>query len=523
MRFGRYAWAWPLVLVSVASAMTGCSSGTTAPAASAAPYRGLTVTVAAIGDPAILTTVAALRGEWTATRAAEVVIRQSPADPRSLQGVDLLLFPGCRLGDLVDAGALAVLPETLVAPPVAREPGEASTGPSGSEKRDAGPGTGGDVLRFSDIAQPFRDQVSRYGSERMALPYGGTALVLVYDRAAFDRPENRAAAEKESLVLQPPQTWVQFDALARFFHGRDWDGDGIADQGVALPLGSDAGFLGEAVFLARAASLGQHHHQYSFLFDADTMLPRIDAPPFVEAARALAALTASGPPGMAGFDAEAARQAFRGGKVAMLIDRAELASHWSHGKKTIGVAPLPGSERVYDPDRAHWEAAKPVNDPSYLPFGGGWLVGVNSATAGTQRDAAVDLARYLVGPDTAKRVSADRAFPMLPVRSALLAQGPPDPRAALGVDARQWSDAVSRTLIGRRVVPGVRIPAADGYLADLAKGRAAILDGAPAESALKNVAEAWTERTKALGQARQVWHYRRSLNSLVTLPEPPER
>jgi multiple sugar transport system substrate-binding protein len=37
------------------------------------------------------------------------------------------------------------------------------------------------------------------------------------------------------------------------------------------------------------------------------------------------------------------------------------------------------------------------------------------------------------------------------------------------------------------------------------------------------VAEAWTERTKALGQARQTWHYRRSLNSLVTLPEPPER
>ena len=58
---------------------------------------------------------------------------------------------------------------------------------------------------------------------------------------------------------------------------------------------------------------------------------------------------------------------------------------------------------------------------------------------------------------------------MLPVRSSLLSQGPPDPRAALGVDARQWSDAVNQTLIARRVVPGLRIPQAEGYLADLSR------------------------------------------------------
>jgi multiple sugar transport system substrate-binding protein len=112
---------------------------------------------------------------------------------------------------------------------------------------------------------------------------------------------------------------------------------------------------------------------------------------------------------------------------------------------------------------------------------------------------------------------------MLPVRSALLSQGPPDPRAALGVDARQWSDAVNQALIGRRVVPGLRIPQADGYLADLSRKRIAVMGGEPAEPALKEVAAAWAARTKQLGTARQTWHYRRSLNSLATLPEPPQR
>ena len=56
------------------------------------------------------------------------------------------------------------------------------------------------------------------------------------------------------------------------------------------------------------------------------------------------------------FDAAAARESFRTGKVAMLIDRAERAATWSHGKP-VGVAPLPGSDRVFEPIRKAVEAA----------------------------------------------------------------------------------------------------------------------------------------------------------------------
>ena len=494
-------------------AISGCGTPDDTPKAAEPPFQGERLVVAAVGDPAILATVAPQRGEWTATRGGEFTIREKPVDPKALQGVDVVLFAGDRLGDLVDVGALVVLPESVVQPPRPTVSEEDSDDPPEESAADA--------LQYADVVPAYREQVSKYGSDRMGLPYGGSALVLVYNRPAFEAEANREAARKAGVTLEAPRTWKELDALARFFQGRDWNGDGSADHGIALALGRDAEGVGDATFLARAASLGQHRDQYSFLFDADTMDPRIETPPFVEALRDLVALKESGPPGGATFDAEAARAAFGKGNVAMLIDRAERASRWKG--KAIGVAPLPGSERVYDPSRKLWEDVSPPNAPSVLPYGGGWLVGVVTAAPGRRREAAIDLAKYLIGPEASNRIHADRAFPMLPVRSSKLGGGPPDPRSAPGVDPRRWSDAVGRTLNAPRVVVGPRIPEARGYLADLEEARVAAVGGEPAEGALKSVARAWSERTRRLGTARQLWHYRRSLNVLATLPDIPER
>ena len=59
-------------------------------------------------------------------------------------------------------------------------------------------------------------------------------------------------------------------------------------------------------------------------------------------------------------------------------------------------------------------------------------------------------------------------------------------------------------------------------MADLARGGAAALSGTPPQSALADVARAWTERTNTAGPKRQLWHYRRSLNLRATAQQPPE-
>jgi multiple sugar transport system substrate-binding protein len=478
------------------------------------PFRGVKIVAAAVGDPTILATLASQRGEWSATQGAEVTIKDTAVDPKSAHGADLLLFRGDRLGDLIDARTLALLPASVTNPKPVEDTERSEEEPPAKPPPDP--------FQFTDIVPAYRDDVSKYGNERVALPYGGTALVLVFHRAAFEREENRKAAADAKLALEPPKTWTQFDALAKFFQGRDWDGDGASNHGIALALGADGEGVADATYLARAASVGLHRDAYSFLFDADTMEPRIESPPFVEVLRDLAALKACGPPGADGFDADAARAAFAQGNVAMLIDRAERLAGWGKGK-AIGVAPLPGSDRVYDPARKVWEPASPVNQPSELPYGGGWLIAVAASSPPGRREAAIDFMKYLVGPETSSRIRANRDFPILPIRVSQLGQGPADPTAAPGVDTRKWADAVSRTLLAARVVPGLRIPEAPGYLDDLAKGRVAAVRGESAAAALQGVAKAWGERTKRLGKERQLWHYRRSLNSLPTAPEPPER
>ncbi len=505
-----------LLLVGVFG--TGCQQTSDAPKNPAPSFPGITLRIGAVDDVPILAGVRPQLGEWEASRHGNAVIRDEPVTLQSVTEVDIVLLPAQRLGDLVDAGALAKIPNAAVVPP---KPTDSEAGDQGRREQDqAGPALD-DVFRYMDIAPGYREQVSRYGPDRLALPCGGSALVLVYRRDAFERAPNKAAAKQAGLTLEPPTRWEQLDALAKFFHGRDWNGDDKPDQGIAITLGADAEGVGDATFLARAASLGQHRDHYSFLFDSDKMTPRIETPPFAQALRDLVALKGYGPPGMEGFDADRARAAFRTGEVALLIDRAERADTWSHGKP-IAVAPLPGSDRVYEPIRKEWIPASPRNAPGYLPRGGGWLIAINAQLSGTQLEAAIDFAKYLAGPENAPRIRGERAFPMLPVRTSQMGQGLPDPMSAPDVDSRLWSDAVSRTLLGERVVPGLRIPQADLYLADLTRGRVAAAGGVAAEEALAAVAKAWTERINGYGSKRALWHYRRSLNRLVTLPEPPD-
>ncbi len=506
---GRAGWWLAGVL-----ALAGCDTGSTPATPQGPKFAGTSVTVGVIGDPALVASVQANRGEWAARAGAEIVLVDKPVEPKDLEGqnVDVVVFDGERLGDLIDIRALAPWAEAAFKPPAS--PSDAPAPADGT------PDPAADPFNFNDILTPYRDIVIRYGEDRYALPLGGSAMVLVYRRRAFEDPKNVEAAKAAGLTLAPPKTWAELDALAKFFQGRDWDGDGKPESGIALAWGEDAEGAGDATFLARATSEGQHRDQYSLLFDSDHMGPRITSPPFAEALRAIVELRKSGPSGTPAPDIAAARKAFREGEVALLIDRAEKAAEWGSPEKAspIALAALPGSPKVFDPARNAWEDLTTPQRPAYLPNGGGWLVGVVST--GKNRDAAVDFAKYLASPETVNRLRAERGFPMLPIRNSQM-QAVLDPR--LGVESRPWEEAVSRTLNSERLVPGIRVPDARGYRSDLTKGRLDALKGTPAEAALKSVADAWSARTKALGQARQTWHYRRSLTKLSTAVEPPSK
>jgi multiple sugar transport system substrate-binding protein len=500
-----------LALMTLGLASTGCGSSPPPPAPSK-PFVGLKLVVGVVGDPSLLPSIKAQRGEWSARTGAELVVLDEAVDVQSLarSGADVLVFPGDRMGDLVDLKALATIADSAVIPP---EPT--------AEGNEAPPPPPPDDLKFKDIIPSYRDQVIKYGPNRVALPIGGSALVVAFHRNAFENQAGKEAAKAAGLTLEPPKTWEQFDALARFFHGKDNDGDGKLEAGVAIAWGVDPEGVGDSTLLARIAALGLHRDQFTFLLDSETTEPRVTSPPFVEGLKTFVALKAFGPPGAEKFDADLARKAFRSKEAVFLIDRAERAGTWGVEGEPIGTIPLPGSPRVFDFARNAWEPLKTPNRPSYLPTGGGWLVGVAASTP--KIAAAEDFVKYLASPDSTNRLRAEKGFPMLAVRTSQLTQGMVNARSAPGVEPRPWADAVSRTLNAERVVPGSRFPGATAYLADLSKARLAAINGQDAEKALEDLDRSWTERTKALGLARQTWHHRRSLTGLITTPEPPPR
>src|SRR5262249_40858100 len=123
-----------LIVGLVAVALAGCGQPPAEQRPAAPSFRGVQVIVAAVGDPGILPTVSAQRGEWEASRGGTCVVREKPLEPSDLGDAQVVLFRGDQLGDLVDARALDVLPETLFLPP---SPSEASSASNAAPDRPA--------------------------------------------------------------------------------------------------------------------------------------------------------------------------------------------------------------------------------------------------------------------------------------------------------------------------------------------------------------------------------------------------
>jgi multiple sugar transport system substrate-binding protein len=483
----------------------------------------LRVGVLSTTDPApeaFLIAVRTQQGEWMATRQGkvEVVGIEDSAEPAprleapASAGPDVLVFPADRLGDLVSAGELAPWSADQLRP----LPPGGTAALSIDTREDEGPSVGSaeeDPLAFAAILPPLRDDWVRDRNRVMALPIGTSALVLVYRRDAFESDANRKAAAAAGVSLTAPESYEQLDALAKFFHGRDWNGDGRPDAGLAVALGEDAAEgVADAVFLARAASLGFHPDHFRLFTDGLTGASRVATPPFVEALEKTAALRSVGPEGAEGFDAAAARAAYREGRAALLIDRAERLGDWSDPRSPVpsAVVPLPGSSRRYDPGRDAWTdlAAEPASDseptPSgrssssssssssrlnrvtFLLRGGGWLVGVRASSP--SQAAAFDLAAYLASPETSLRLTSDRRTPALPVRTNQIGADRTDPR----LDVRGWGRAVARTLTGERLASAPREAGSRPHMAALRRARLDVMAGRrDAKSALEEAARAW--------------------------------
>jgi len=447
-------------------------------------FQGVKLKVAALEDPALAEVAADLVGEWQASRQGEVEIVAKPVtaaagglDP----AVDIWLIRGQKLGELVDTEAIE---------------------PLGDLNAD-----------WAKRPPVFESIVSRYGPDRFGVPLGTRLLVLAYRDDLVNAPTLQQTIKTAGLAF-PPKTWDEFDKLIALLKKTS---PGI----LALPtLPEPEDHLLLDLFLARATAVGKHRDHFSFLFSAETMEPRITGKPFEDSLTALASLKP-----VENLTPTQARNAFREGKAGFLIDYAENASLWAKPdeKSKIGVLPLPGSFRVYEPDRKAYDKMQAIQPSAYLPSGGGYLAVLARGRKPEIQAAAKDLLVYLSGDSTATSWAADRRMAMCPTRDSILAAGFVDPRIAPKVESGAWGEAILAQITSENPVVGLRIPGSSGFLADLESAVAAGMTGKPPVLELDIAAKKWKERISAFGQQRLKWHYRRSLVRPVTEAKAPTR
>jgi ABC-type glycerol-3-phosphate transport system substrate-binding protein len=239
-----------ILALVVAVAASGCGRPVAAPLAPPKPFGGKTIRAAAPGGPAKL--LLERQGmAWARGNGATLVILDRHEGDAAPKDIDLIAFNPAEMGRLVEAQALAPLPDSV---------------------------TSGASWTF--LSRPYQTKLLGWGAATYALPLIGDAIVLIYRADLF------AAAKRK-----PPENFAAFLELAKQFAEE-------RKQPSLPPLGNDdaldrdffsvaAAFavppLTDSDLKSRSVNDPAVTNMYGFHFDIETGEPRLTDPGFVKA------------------------------------------------------------------------------------------------------------------------------------------------------------------------------------------------------------------------------------------------
>ncbi|MGB8816642.1 MAG: sugar ABC transporter substrate-binding protein [Rhizobiaceae bacterium] len=211
-------------------------------------------------------------------------------------------------------------------------------------------------------------------------------------------------AEGNTSEWAVPTTWQQVQAVSKFLKGKKIAGQDA--YGYLDPLKGWGGF-GFYFLGSRATAAVKHPDDKAWLFDADTMKPRINNPGWVRTIQDVLDLMPTQPndqlnadPGTTGF------QQFLAGTGSMLswwgdIGSSAKTSDSSVVGDTIGFSILPGSDDVYNSKTGAWDklASGPNFAPNMAYIGWGVYVMARVDSDEKKKKAAWSAAAHLGGKD----------------------------------------------------------------------------------------------------------------------------
>ncbi|QKD04209.1 sugar ABC transporter substrate-binding protein [Mesorhizobium loti] len=313
-----------------------------------------------------------------------------------------------------------------------------------------------------------------------------------------------------------PKTWQQVQAVTKFLKGKKFKGQDVYGY---LDAPKPWGGFGFYFLGSRATAYAKHPDDKAWLFDADTMKPRVNNPAWVRAIQDVIDALPSEPadqinadPNTTGF------QQFLAGTGSMIPWWGDIGSNVKTNDSSVigdlcGFDILPGSDDVYNSKTGKWD--KLPSGPNYAPnlayLGWGVYVMARVDSDPKKQKAAWSAAAHLGGKDlaiwTAMYPSGFQCY-----RNS---QHDIDEWVAAGYDKAFITNYLDSQFNSYNHPNGAiepRIPgifqyysAAEDILANTFAGKMKAQEGADA------IAAAWEKLTDQIGREKQVKLYKASL------------
>lgn len=374
------------------------------------------------------------------------------------------------------------------------------------------------VSGMQDVTQNYKD-VATWNGKMIQYPVDGDRNYLKYRTDVFDNPQLQARYKQETgKDLRVPQTWEEYNEIATYFSGWDWDGDGQPNYGSAEVTKRDD--LMFSAFIGRAAPYAKNPNvKGGFFFDLKTMEPLINTPGFVKGLQLFVDAQKAFPPGGSSFGLGDEILSFGGGQTLMSYtwDDAFIQAQEpkSRIRNKVAAAPLPGATEVWNRLTGQWEHFDVPNRAPYITWG--WGVAVSNLSK--NQDMAFDFLCFFSNEANHSLDLRIGRFGVNPFRKSDF-----DPKfweSNLGWDPATVKTYVD-TLAGMEGKPNrvfdLRVPGVNEFMTSMAAGVADALAGQKTpQEALDGVAAEWRQIVQRVGVDR----VREAYANVVALEDAP--
>jgi multiple sugar transport system substrate-binding protein len=377
---------------------------------------------------------------------------------------------------------------------------------------DEMPGWVAELIEMDDYVGYLKAPVGTWDGKTYRVTIDGDCHTFAYRTDYFGEGSITGRAE-------PPRTWQEINRISKDLVGKKDPLTGLPAHGYLDPLKGWGGF-GFYFLENRAAAYVKHPDDKAWLFDPDTMKPRVNNPGWVQAIQDVMDLIAT--PGVYPADqinadpGTTAFSQFLAGTGSMLmwwgdVGSSARTSDTSVVGDVVGFGINPGSDRVFNAQTGQWEER--YNEAPNMAYIG-WGIYVTARAAGDERKrkAAWSAAAHLGGKDLSLWTSA---YPsgFQPYRNSHFQY---EEWEAAGYDRAfvedyLGSNAESYNHPNAAIEP--RIPGIFQYYSvaedELAKGFAG--QYASAQETADAIAAAWERITDQIGRDSQIALYKASL------------